>query len=62
MDAHNNSQVVARFVGIAKPILDGDVDLVTGTEISRQGLTQETARSAENAPQAVDLYQNETFH
>jgi quinol monooxygenase YgiN len=34
MDAHNNSQVVARFFGIAKPILDGDVVLVTGTEIS----------------------------
>ena len=47
MDAHNNSQVVARFFGIAKPILDGDVVLVTGTEISakawiasiRSGLT-----------------------
>ena len=34
MDAHNNSQVVARFFGITKPILDGDVVLVTGTEIS----------------------------
>jgi quinol monooxygenase YgiN len=34
MDAHNNSQVVARFFGIAKPILDGDVVLVTSTEIS----------------------------
>jgi quinol monooxygenase YgiN len=34
MDAHNNSQVVARFFGIAKPILDGDVILVTSTEIS----------------------------
>jgi quinol monooxygenase YgiN len=34
MDAHNNSQVVASFFGIAKPILDGDVVLVTGTEIS----------------------------
>ena len=34
MDAHNNSQVVARFFGIAEPILDGDVVLVTGTEIS----------------------------
>ena len=34
MDTHNNSQVVARFFGIAKPILDGDVVLVTGTEIS----------------------------
>jgi quinol monooxygenase YgiN len=34
MDAHNNSEVVARFFGIAKPILDGDVVLVTGTEVS----------------------------
>jgi quinol monooxygenase YgiN len=34
MDAHNNSAVVARFFGIAKPILDGDVILVTSTEIS----------------------------
>ena len=34
MDVHNNSQVVARFFGIAKPILDGDVVLVTCTEIS----------------------------
>jgi len=34
MDAHNNSAVVARFFGIAKPILDGDVVLVTGTEVS----------------------------
>jgi quinol monooxygenase YgiN len=34
MDAHNNSEVVARFFGIAKPILDGDVVLVTANEIS----------------------------
>jgi len=34
MDTHNNSEVVARFFGIAKPILDGDVVLVTSTEIS----------------------------
>jgi quinol monooxygenase YgiN len=34
MDRHNNSEVVARFFGIAKPILDGDVTLVTSTEIS----------------------------
>jgi quinol monooxygenase YgiN len=34
MDAHNNSDVVARFFAIAKPILDGEVVLVTGTEIS----------------------------
>ncbi len=34
MDAHNNSDVVARFFGIAKPILDGDVILLTCNEIS----------------------------
>jgi quinol monooxygenase YgiN len=34
MDVHNNSAVVARFFGVAKPILDGDVILVTSTEIS----------------------------
>jgi quinol monooxygenase YgiN len=34
MDAHNNSSVVARFFGIAKPILDGDVTLVTCQEVS----------------------------
>lgn len=34
MDAHNGSPVVARFFGIAKPILDGDVTLVTSQEVS----------------------------
>lgn len=34
MDRHNNSQAVARFFSIAKPILDGDVILVTSAEIS----------------------------
>jgi quinol monooxygenase YgiN len=34
MDAHNNSEVVARFFNIAKPILDGDVVLVTAVEVS----------------------------
>ena len=34
MDAHNNSETVARFFGIAKPILDGDVVLVTASELS----------------------------
>jgi quinol monooxygenase YgiN len=33
MDYHNNSETVARFFGIAKPILDGAVTLITGTEI-----------------------------
>jgi quinol monooxygenase YgiN len=34
MDRHNGSDAVARFFGIAKPILDGGVTLVTGQEIS----------------------------
>jgi quinol monooxygenase YgiN len=33
MDRHNDSEAVARFFGIVKPILDGEVRLVTGTEI-----------------------------
>jgi len=37
MDLHNNSSVVARFFGIAKPILDGDVTLITANEISAKG-------------------------
>lgn len=37
MDLHNGSAVVARFFAIAKPILDGDVVLVTGTEIAAKG-------------------------
>jgi quinol monooxygenase YgiN len=34
MDRHNNSETVARFFDIAKPILDGEVTLVTSDEIS----------------------------
>ena len=34
MDRHNNSETVARFFAIAKPILDGEVTLVTCAEIS----------------------------
>ena len=34
MDAHNQSAVVARFFDIARPILAGEVVLVTGVEIS----------------------------
>ena len=34
MDRHNNSDVVARLFGIAKPILDGSVTLVTCSELS----------------------------
>ena len=33
MDAHNNSETVARFFEIATPILDGDVLLFTSKEI-----------------------------
>jgi quinol monooxygenase YgiN len=34
MDLHNNSAVVAHFFGIAKPLLDGDVVLVTCSELA----------------------------
>lgn len=34
MDLHNGSPVVARFFGIAKPILDGEVTLLTCQEVS----------------------------
>ncbi|RLM27009.1 antibiotic biosynthesis monooxygenase [Brenneria alni] len=34
MDNHNGSAVVARFFAIAKPILDGEVTLITANEIS----------------------------
>lgn len=34
MDRHNGSAAVATFFGIAKPILDGGVTLVTSTEVS----------------------------
>ena len=34
MDAHNNSATVAAFFEVAKPILDGDVILITADEIS----------------------------
>jgi quinol monooxygenase YgiN len=37
MDAHNNSAASQRFFKIAKPILDGEVILVTGAEISHKG-------------------------
>ena len=33
MDRHNNSETVARFFGIAKPIVDGEVILITATEL-----------------------------
>lgn len=34
MDRHNASKTVAHFFSIAKPILDGEVTLVTSEEIS----------------------------
>ncbi len=34
MDRHNGSDVVARFFAIAKPLLDGEVILVTAGEFS----------------------------
>ncbi|MFC2967066.1 putative quinol monooxygenase [Acidimangrovimonas pyrenivorans] len=34
MDRHNGSEAVARFFAIAQPILDGEVVLVAGSEIS----------------------------
>lgn len=34
MDAHNDSETVARFFAIAKPLLDGEVTLVTAREVS----------------------------
>ncbi|BAM89561.1 hypothetical protein S58_35680 [Bradyrhizobium oligotrophicum S58] len=34
MDRHNTSAPVATFFGIAKPILDGEVILVTSQEVS----------------------------
>ena len=33
MDRHNNSEAVGLFFKIAKPILEGDVMLITATEI-----------------------------
>jgi quinol monooxygenase YgiN len=33
LDRHNNSAAVARFFEIAKPILDGEVILVTSAEL-----------------------------
>jgi len=37
MDRHNGSAVVAKLFAIAKPLLDGAVTLVTGSEISAKG-------------------------
>ncbi len=37
MDAHNASATVAAFFSVARPLLDGDVLLVTAEEISAKG-------------------------
>ncbi|UGY02769.1 putative quinol monooxygenase [Bradyrhizobium quebecense] len=37
MDRHNNSPAVAKFFDVAKPILDGDVILVSANEIASVG-------------------------
>jgi quinol monooxygenase YgiN len=37
MDRHNGSAGVAKFFGIAKPLLDGAVTLITSSEISAKG-------------------------
>ena len=37
MDRHNNSPAVARFFEVAKPIIDGDVILVSANEIASKG-------------------------
>lgn len=34
MDRHNGSEVVARFFGIAQPLLNGEVTLLTCNELS----------------------------
>ena len=34
MDRHNNSAVVAKFFGVAQPILEGPVTLITSVELS----------------------------
>ena len=34
MERHNNSEAVARFFSVAKPILDGEVTVVTAREVS----------------------------
>ena len=36
MDRHNDSQTVARFLGIAAPLLDGGVVLVKAVEVSEK--------------------------
>ena len=37
MDRHNGSPATAKFFAIAKPILDGKVTLITGSEIAAKG-------------------------
>jgi quinol monooxygenase YgiN len=40
MDRHNNSEAIVRFFSIAKPLIDGEVTLVTGTELSAKSNDQ----------------------
>jgi|SRR5947207_897523 quinol monooxygenase YgiN len=40
MDRHNNSEAIVRFFSIAKPMIDGEVTLVTGTELSAKSNDQ----------------------
>lgn len=40
MDRHNNSEAVIRFFGIVRPMIDGEVTLVTGTELSAKSSDQ----------------------
>jgi hypothetical protein len=40
MDRHNNSEAIVRFFSIAKPMIDGEVTLVTGTELSAKSTTR----------------------
>lgn len=34
MERHNNSEAVARFFSVAKPIMDGELTVVTAREVS----------------------------
>jgi hypothetical protein len=58
MDRHNNSAAVARFFDIAKPMIDGEVTLVTGTELSAKANDQvmmNLSGRARHAPVCGDL-------
>ena len=53
MDRHNNSEAVARFFGIAKPLIDGEVTLVTGMELSAKSNDQVMMNLSGRAGQAA---------